>query len=332
MSWFDGALADLPAADVTARTAVADRAAQILRPSGALRRLDEIAAHVAAWQATTEPAVRQPAVLVFAADHGVVAGGVSAYPSDVTAEMLRAVQSGRATVNALARSVGADVEVFDVGVGRPTGDLRHEAALSPEQLDAVAQVAVSAVDDAVAVGADLIVIGELGIGNTTAAAAIAAVMLGGPSIDWVGRGAGVDDDGLARKRDAVTAAAARLAGDTGPIEVLREVGGAELVAMAAACVRARHHRTPVVLDGYVATAAVLPLHTARPGALDHCIAGHVSAEPGHRRLLEHLDLDPILDLDMRLGEGSGALAAVPLVRMACAVVTEVPTFDEWFGA
>ena len=268
---------------------------------------------------------------MFAADHGVAAAGVSAYPTDVTAAMLAAVGAGRATVNVLARSVGATLEVVDVGVGRPTGDIRFEPAMSPERFDEIAATAFDAVDRAIDDGSDLLVLGELGIGNTTVSAALAAALLGGSASGWVGRGTGVDDDGLDRKRAAVEQAAGRVAAMTDPLEIMREIGGAELTGMAAACIRARQRSVPIVLDGYVATSAVLPLHAARPGALDHCIVGHCSAEPGHRRLLDHLGAAPLLDLGMRLGEGSGAVAAVPLIRMACAAVVEVPTFAEWFG-
>jgi nicotinate-nucleotide--dimethylbenzimidazole phosphoribosyltransferase len=171
----------------------------------------------------------------------------------------------------------------------------------------------------------------MGIGNTTPSAAIAAALAGGETAAWVGRGTGIDDAGLDRKRIAVQQAVRRIAGVTDPIEVLREVGGAELVAIAAAVIAARHRSLPVVLDGYVVTSSVLPLVMAEPTALDHCTVGHCSAEAGHRRLLERLGKRPLLDLDMRLGEGSGAMAAVPLVAMACAGITEVPTFAEWFG-
>lgn len=324
-------LLGLPQPDEAAAGSVRERAANVLRPGGALQRLDEVAVHIAAWQATTEPHVEHPAMLVFAGDHGVAAAGVSNYPADVTAVMLDAVRAGRATINALARAADATLEVYDVGVGRPTGDIRTEPAMSPRRFDDVVEVAIDAVDAAVADGADLLVVGELGIGNTTISAALPAALLGGGIDGWLGRGTGVDDDGLARKRDAIGRAIARVATLDDPIEVMRELGGTELAAMAAACVRARHHRVPVVLDGYVATAAVLPLHVARPGALDHCIVGHLSAEPGHRRLLDHLAKRPLLDLGMRLGEGSGALAAVPLIKMACACVVEVATFDEWFA-
>lgn len=332
MTWFHDALADLPRPDAAAADAVAERSRSVLRPAGALQRLDDVAVHVAAWQGSTQPAVRRPTVLVFAGDHGVTRAGVSAYPGEVTAAMLAAVRAGRATINAMARVVGADLEVHDVGVGAPTGDIRVEAALSPGRFDEIARLAADAVDDVVARGADLLVVGELGIGNTTVSAALPAALLGGDVAAWVGRGTGVDNDGLARKRAAVAAAVDRVGAFDDPIEAMRELGGSELTAMAAAVLRARHHRLPVVLDGYVATAAVLPLHLAVPGALDHCLVGHASAEPGHRRILDRLGVEPLLDLGLRLGEGSGALAAVPLVQIACACVTEVPTFDEWFGS
>ncbi len=328
MKWMRDALATLPEPDLVSGDAVRARAADILRPSGALARLDELASWMAEWQRTTTPAVRRPAGLVFAADHGVAAAGVSAYPVEVTAAMLAAYRAGRSTVSAFAAAVGATVEAVDVGVGRPTADFRVEAALTPERFDECVDAARTAVD---ALDADLLVLGEMGIGNTTAAAAVTAALQGGDPDDWVGRGTGVDDDGLARKRNAVATAVERIAGLTDPLEVLREVGGAELVAVSAAIVAARHRGIPVLLDGYVVTASALPLARARPDALDHCRLGHVSAEPGHRRLVHALGMLPLLDLGMRLGEGSGAMAAVPLVRMACAGITDVPTFAEWFG-
>jgi nicotinate-nucleotide--dimethylbenzimidazole phosphoribosyltransferase len=331
MTWLHDALSRLPAPDASASAAVRARADDILRPTGALARLDEIAVHIAGWQRTTTPRIERPAALIFAADHGVAAkGDVSAYPTQVTAAMFEAFTQRRATINALARSVGASATAIDVGVGEPTGDIRVEPALTPARFDAVVDIAVAAVD---ALDTDLLVLGEMGIGNTTVAAAIAAALLGGNGADWVGRGTGVDDDGLARKAAAVDAAVERIraSGVTDPIEIMREVGGAELVAMAAACGAARLRSIPVLLDGYVCSAAMLPLHAAATDALDHCLVGHCSAEPGHRRVLERLDRGPLLDIGMRLGEGSGAMAAVPLVRMACAAVVEVPTFAEWFA-
>ena len=294
-------LAGLPLRDSAAHQAVTERAAQILRPGGALAWLDETAAWVA---------------------------GISAYPPEVTAGMLAAFEAGQATISAFARAAGAELRSVDVGVGRPTGDIRVEAAMTPERFDAVVQQAFDAVD---ALDCDLLVLGEMGIGNTTPSAAIAASLVGGDAASWVGRGTGVDDEGFARKVDAVQAAQRRIAGITDPIEILREVGGAELAAIAAATIAARHRSIPVVLDGYVTSASVLPLAMIDTGSLDHCIVGHCSAEPGHRKLLDHLGKRPLLDLNMRLGEGSGAMAAVPLIQMACAGISEVPTFAEFFA-
>jgi len=322
-------LGDLPSCDAAAQHAVHERAAQILRPSGALAWLDEVAAWVAGWQRTSQPAIERPVGLIFAADHGIAAATkVSAYPTGITEAMFAAYQEGRSTISSFARRAGAQVTAVDVGIGRPTADIRFEAALSPERFEEITEVAFAEVDE---LDGDLLVLGEMGIGNTTAAAALAAALAGGETAAWVGRGTGVDDDGLARKRTAVQQSVRRIAGVTDPLEILREVGGAELVAIAAAAVAARHRSIPVVLDGYVVTASVLPLHVADGAALDHCMVGHCSSEPGHRRLLDRLDKRPLLDLDMRLGEGSGAMAAVPLIAMACAGITEVPTFAEWFG-
>jgi nicotinate-nucleotide--dimethylbenzimidazole phosphoribosyltransferase len=329
MNWLRDALKRLPEPDADAAAAVRARADDILRPAGALARLDDIAVHMAAWQRTVTPRVARPSALVFAGDHGVAEhGGVSAYPTAVTAAMLAACREGKATICALARSVGATLETVDVGVGRPTGDIRYEAAMTSQRFDEIVEQAVAAVD---ALDADLLVLGEIGIGNTTAAAALAGALLGGDPATWIGRGTGVDDAGLERKRAAVAAVMERTSTMTDPIEIMREAGGSELAAMAAATVAARLRSIPVVLDGYVVTSAVLPLHVAMPGALDHCIVGHCSAEPGHRRVLDAIGKPALLDLGMRLGEGSGAMVAVPIVRAACDAVVEVATFTEWFG-
>jgi nicotinate-nucleotide--dimethylbenzimidazole phosphoribosyltransferase len=320
-----GLLAGAPAPNRRAAAAVAERAGQVLRPAGALARLDELAAWLAAWQGTERPAVRRPAVVIFAADHGVAAGSVSAYPVEVTAAMLKALREGVATASVLARHVGATLEVVDVGVGRPTGDLARQPALDPARFRACFQAGRQAVTG---LDADLLVLGEMGIGNTTAAAAVTAILLDLPASASTGRGTGVDDPGLARKLAAVEAARRRV-GTATPLEVLRQAGGAELAALAGAAVEARLRPLPLILDGFVVTAAVAPLELATPGALANAVAGHRSAEPGHVALLERLAKPPLLDLGMRLGEASGALAAVPLLRLAAAVVTEVATFTEW---
>ena len=262
---------------------------------------------------------------VFAADHGVAVEGVSAYPAEVTAAMVDAIRGGVATITVLAREVGATLQLFDVGVGRPTGNIGVTDAMSVEEFDEAVAAGAAAVES---VDADLLAVGEVGIGNTTAAAAVAAAVVGGDAGDWVGPGTGVVGTALTHKCDVVQAALDRV-GSIPPLEALRRLGGRELAAMAGAVAAARRRRLPVVLDGFIATAAVAPLAVARPGSLDHCIAGHCSAEPGHERLLETLGLDPLMRLDLRLGEGSGALAAVPIIRMAAAAVVEVATFEEW---
>ena len=229
-----------------------------------------LAAWIAGWHRTDRPQVTKPVGLIFAGDHGVAAAeAVSAYPTEVTAAMFEAYRQGRSTISAFARHAGAAVDAVDVGIGRPTADIRFEPALTSERFDQIVEVAVAAVGR---LDGDLLVVGEMGIGNTTPSAAISAALAGGETAAWVGRGTGVDDAGLARKRVAVQQAVRRIAGVTDPIEVLREVGGTELVAIPAAVVAARHRSLPVVLDGYVVTSSVLPLVMIEPAALDHCPA------------------------------------------------------------
>lgn len=325
--WLVHALAGQPGPDSSAAAAVAARAARVLRPSGALARLDEVATWLAGWQRTTTPRVDTVATVLFAADHGVAHRGVSAYPIEVTGAMVRALQEGVATAAALARTVGSSLQVFDVGVGQPTGDITVEAALDPQRFASALAAGRAAV--AALVGVDLLIVGEMGIGNTTPAAAVCAALYGGPAEHWTGRGTGLDDDALAAKVAVVTAARDRIAAGTAPIEILRQLGGAELAAMAGAVVEARARSIPVLLDGYVVGAAVAPLAATAPDALGHCFAGHCSGEPGHRLLLNRLGKQPLLDLGLRLGEASGALAAVPLLRIATAAVTDVATFAEF---
>lgn len=317
---------DLLQPDHDAAAAVRSRADHVLRPLGALRRLDEIAVWLAGWQRTTSPDVDPVHCIVFAGDHGVAGAGVSAYPSEVTESMLGAFRAGVATANAMCNTLGAHLDVVDVGVGRPTGDITREPAMDQERFDEAwmaGRAAVSALETP-----GLLVLGEMGIGNTTAAAVVCTGVLGGDAELWTGRGTGIDDTGLERKVAAVEAAARRIQA-LAPVEVLREGGGAELVAIAGAVVEARRRSIPVVLDGFVVGAACAAIEAARPGILQHTIVGHCSAEPGHRLLLEKLGMVPILDLGLRLGEGSGALAAVPLIQLAAHAVTDVATFEEW---
>lgn len=318
-------LADAPAPDDVSRRACEERAADVLRPAGALARLDEVCAWLASWQRTPRPSVQRPAAIVFVADHGVTAEDVSAYPAEVTAAMLHALRQGVATAVVMARSIGCALHVEDVGVGHPSGNLVSEPALSVERFlecFEAGRQAVSRIDS------DLLVAGEMGIGNTTPAAAVSAALFGGPAEQWTGRGTGIDEARWLRKCSAIERALRRV-GDAPPLEILRELGGSELVAIAGATVEARRRSIPMLLDGFVATAAVAPLEVLAPGALAHCFAGHLSPEPGHAMLLEKLGKYPLLDLGMRLGEASGALVAIPLVKLAVASVLEVATFAEW---
>jgi nicotinate-nucleotide--dimethylbenzimidazole phosphoribosyltransferase len=320
---------DLPGPDRAARSVVADRATQVLRPPGALATLDELAVWLAGWQRTDQPAVARPGLAVFVGSHGVCDEGVSAYPSEINAAMATALREGVATAAVMARHLGARTEVVDVGIDRPTANLAVADAMSPDRFAEAWSVGAATTDLLIDDGCDLLVFGEMGIGNTTAAAAVAAGLFGGDARNWCGRGAGVDDQGLLRKVDVVERGVARLGPDPAPMDVLRCVGGTELVAIAAAVWRARRRSVPVLLDGYITTAAAASLACIRSDALDHCRAAHRSAEQAHGALLERLGLDPILDLGLRLGEGSGALVAVPIVALAAASVVEVATFSEW---
>lgn len=312
--------------DLESSRAVAERSGTVLRPPGAFGRLDELAIWLAGWQRTATPAVNRAMLLIFAGDHGVAAEEVSAYPASVTAAMVEALHAGAATAAVMARHLGIPVAVVDVGVGEPTGNIRIEPAMSVEQFQrAVASgtAAVSSLDEP-----DLVVLGEIGIGNTTSAAAVAMAVLGGDVGDWVGPGTGLDEAGVTRKMGVVADAVERI-GAVRPLEALRQLGGWELAAIAGAVTEARQKSIPVLLDGFVVTSSVMPLEVTRPGYLDHCWPAHVSAEPGHRRLVAELGKAPILDLGLRLGEGTGGLAALPIVDLAARSVVEVATFEEW---
>ncbi len=316
-------LAAMPKADAEAVAAVRARDSQLTKPPGALGRLEEIVEWLAAWQQREIPKVDQPVVAVFAGNHGVVAQGVAAYPQAVTAQMVANFQSDGAAVNQICKTFDLGLKVFELALDVPTGDITQDAAMTEK--DCAATMAYGM--EAIANGCDLLCIGEMGIGNTTIAAALAHGLFGGKAEDWVGPGTGVDAEGLKRKASAVARAVA-LHGDhlDDPLEVLRRLGGRELAAMAGAIMGARLNRVPVLIDGYVATAAAAVLFKANPHALDHCMAAHVSAEPAHRALLGKIGLRPLLDLGMRLGEGSGAALAAGLVRAAVNCHTGMATF------
>lgn len=318
-------VADFPGPDAGAADAARARDAELTKPAGSLGRLEEIAFWLAGWQGQGGPRAERIQVLVFAGNHGVAARGVSAFPPEVTVQMVANFKAGGAAINQLAVAAGATLDVVALDLDRPTADFTEAPAMS--EADCVAAVArgMASVD----AEADLVCIGEMGIANTTVAAALANGLFGGSAADWVGPGTGVDDAGLARKRDAVAAALDRHRDALGdPLEVLRRLGGREVAAMLGTAVAARYARVPVLVDGFVATAAVAPLHALGPGALDHCLASHCSAEPAHRRLMDRLGKQPLLDLGMRLGEASGAAVAAGIVRAAALTHTGMATFGD----
>ena len=322
---FEAALAAPIVPDEAVIAAARARQAQLTKPPGSLGRLEEIAIFFAGWQRRARPKIARGRVVVFAGNHGVVAHGVSAFPAAVTAQMVANFERGGAAINALARTAGLELKVVALDLDRPTADF----TVAPAMTETECLAALSAGAASVEAGLDLLVVGEMGIGNTTAAAALCARTLGGDRALWVGPGTGVDDAGIARKVAAVDRAIARHAdAPMTAFETLRRVGGREIAAIAGAVLRARELRVPVLLDGFICCAAVAPLAAAAPASIGHCLAGHCSAEPGHRRLLAALGLEPILHLDMRLGEASGAAVAANIVRAALAAHDGMATFAE----
>jgi nicotinate-nucleotide--dimethylbenzimidazole phosphoribosyltransferase len=323
LSAFRAVLASLPTPDQAAIAAAEARNGQLTKPPGALGRLERLATWMAGWQGTEKPHADRPQIVIFAGNHGVTAQGVSAFPAEVTAQMVANFAHGGAAINQLAKAFGATLDVRALDLDRPTADFTMNAAMTEAEVVAALQKGWEAVDPK----ADLFVAGEMGIGNTTVAAALAAALFGGSG--WAGRGTGVDNAGLARKEAAVAAGLARHAAVLAdPLQVLRCLGGREIAAMTGAIAGARSHRIPVILDGFIACSAAAVLAKAAPGALDHCIAGHLSAEGAHGRLLEQLGKEPLLSLGLRLGEGSGAALAIGVVKGAVACHSGMLTFAE----
>jgi nicotinate-nucleotide--dimethylbenzimidazole phosphoribosyltransferase len=316
-------LKTLPGPDPAASARCLDREPQLTKPAGSLGRLEEISHHLAAWQGRHPPRLDDVRVHIFAGNHGVAAQGVSAFPAEVTVQMVANFQRGGAAINQLCRAFGMGLVVEALDLDNPTADFTGAPAMSESECVA----AFTRGMEAAAAGSDLLVLGEMGIANTTAAAAIAHGLFGGEAADWTGRGTGVDDHRLEAKVAVVAEAVSRhRTGDA--LEVMRRLGGRELAAIAGAVLAARLRRIPVLLDGYVCTAAAAVLQAAQPSALDHCLVGHVSAEPGHHRLLRSLGKQPLLDLGMRLGEGSGAAVAVGLLKAAVVCHNGMATFGE----
>jgi len=337
---------NLPPVDAVAIAEARARQAVLTKPAGSLGRLEDLAVQLAGIQGQGElPASRPAEAVIFAADHPVVKHGVSAFPAAVTAAMVENFVRGGAAASVLARRLGVGLSVVDVGVATPyvrevsgpgarlhrdavadlaAGDLRVEDAMSPDVYARALAAGVAAID-ALDAGTRVVILGEMGIGNTTAAAAVAAALLGGDAAELVGRGTGVDADALARKIAVVRDAVARVRG-AAPHRVLQAVGGREIAAIVGAAGRAIERRMAVLVDGFIVSAAILALVRIEPGARRGLIFAHRSREAGHARILDALDARPLLDLDLRLGEASGALTALPLLDLACALHGEMATF------
>ncbi len=321
-------VADMPQADVDAIHAAQARDAQLTKPPGSLGKLEQLAIWLSAWQGGHPPRADKLAFYVFAGNHGVTAQGISAFPAEVTHQMVANFESGGAAINQLARLADADLHVIPLALDQPTADFTTEPAMSEAETCEAFAVGYQAINKS-----DLACIGEMGIGNTTVAAALAAALYGGTGEDWAGPGTGLDIEGINRKAEVIDRALALHREHlSDPLEVLARLGGREIAAMAGAILACRMKRVPVLLDGYVNCAAAAVLSCMDPGALDHCHAGHRSAEPAAGRLLGKMDFDrglePLFDLDMRLGEASGAATAALLIKAAVATHTGMATFAE----
>jgi nicotinate-nucleotide--dimethylbenzimidazole phosphoribosyltransferase len=320
-------LRQLPGPDQEAQTKVVQRQTELTKPPGSLGRLEEIAEWLAAWQGRASPRVERPRIAVFAGTHGVAARGVSAYPSEVTGQMVKNFLSGGAAINQLAGSIDADLRIYELDLDHPTDDFTKGPAMS----DARAANAMAYGMMAAEPGIDVLCLGEMGIANTTTAATLSAALFGGTGADWAGPGTGVHGKALAHKIAVIDEALAHhqaLISQRDPLVLLAAVGGEELAAIAGAVLAARMGRIPVLLDGYACTAAAAVLHATDRHALDHCLVAHRSAEPGHTRLLDAIGQRPLLDFGMRLGEASAAALAVPLLKAAAACHNGMATFAQ----
>lgn len=320
-----------------------ERQSQLTKPAGALGVLEDISIRLAGIQRTCPPiAPTRPAVAVFAGDHGVLAQGVTPWPQEVTAGMVENFRAGGAAVNVLARACGARVLVIDIGVAgdvvedevvlsrkvrRATDDIAVRPAMTRAEAVRAIETGIEVAERLVDEGADLVLTGDMGIGNTTPSAALIAALTGCAPGEVTGRGTGVDDVTLQRKVAAVGAAVSRIEDPEDAVGVLAEVGGLEHAGLAGLVLGAAARGVPVLLDGVIAGAAALVAQRLAPMSIDHCFAGHRSVEPGHVAALSALGLRPLVDLDLRLGEGSGAALAVPLVQAAARLLAEMATFD-----
>ena len=325
LSEFKELLLKQPETNTLAEKLASDRNNQLTKPPGALGRLEELAIWFSGWSGDSLPKIISPQVVVFAGNHGVTIQGVSAFPSEVTEQMVLNFQNGGAAINQLCKTFGAKLDVIAIDLDNPTNDFTNEPAMSEAECIAALITGWNAVDE----NCDLFVAGEMGIGNTTSAAAIANALFGGSALDWVGRGTGIDDQGLQNKARVVTAGLEKnTSAINNGLEALRCLGGREIAAMAGSIASARSKSIPVILDGFICTAAAACLENTVFGSLDHCVAGHESNEQAHKVLLNNLNKKPLLSFGMRLGEGSGGAMAISVLQAALACHSGMATFAE----
>jgi len=329
--------------DAAAMRLARERQAKLTKPAGSLGALEELAIRVAGITGTPLPTLKEKVIITMAGDHGVTAAGVSAYPREVTAQMIYNFLNGGAAINVLARHVGARVVVVDMGVatdivaesllsrkiGYGTADMTKGPAMTREEALRAVETGIAVLEDEAVKGMDILGLGDMGIGNTTASSALTAVITGDAVEAVTGRGTGIDDLGLARKIHAIQAAIRVNQPDrSDPLELLAKLGGFELAGMAGVMLAAAAHRIPVVLDGFVSGAAALLAYELAPAVKEYLIASHRSVERGHTSILTHIGLTPLLDLQMRLGEGTGAALGISLTVAACKLLKEMATFEE----
>jgi len=325
VSEFLAKLATPPAANAVARARAEARNGQLTKPPAALGRLEELAIWTAGWQGKDRPAINAPQIAIFAGNHGVAAKGVSAFPAEVTAQMVMNFEAGGAAINQLAKLHDARMDVHAIRLETPTADYTQGPAMSEADLVEALQIGWNSLSD----DTDLLIVGEMGIGNTTSAAGLATCLIGGAAEDWVGRGTGVADAGVVLKAEVIgQALAANKALCSTPMGAIQALGGREIAAMAGAMAAARMRSVPVLLDGFIASSAALVLHTLNADLTAHMQAAHVSDERAHTHMLAHLGLSPILDLSMRLGEGSGAGVALGILKAAVACHSGMSTFAD----
>lgn len=315
----------LPPGSEAAVEAVRARDAELTKPAGSLGQMEYLVEFLARWQEKPEPTLDNPMVAIFAANHGVAAQGVSAFPADVTAQMVANFTSGGAAISQVCALHEINLRVFELALEMPTGDI----TIGPAMDDRTCAATIAYGMEAIAGEPDLLCLGEMGIGNTTIAAALYAAVLGGEGKDWAGAGTGVDQAGLIRKANVIDRALAVHRDELDhPLKILARLGGREVAAMLGALIAARHRQTPVIIDGFVATSAAAIAWALNPAMLDHCLFGHVSAEGAHKTALEKMGKRGLLDLGMRLGEGTGAALAAVMAKTALHLHRNMATFAE----